>query len=101
MLLSTWQRYELEMKQTRQFGYLAENRLVVWRSFVWLFGESLMKLGRFSKEFEAKKERFSKCGVLFCFGIGRNIASRFCQECRPSPGRSIPLRWKPKDIPSS
>jgi hypothetical protein len=38
MLLSTWQRYELEMKQTRQFGYLAENRLVVWRSFVWLFG---------------------------------------------------------------
>ncbi len=26
------------MKQTRQFGYLAENRLVVRRSFVWLFG---------------------------------------------------------------
>jgi hypothetical protein len=44
MLLSTWQRYELEMKQTRQFGYLAENRLVVWRSFVWLFGERLMKI---------------------------------------------------------
>jgi len=43
MLLSTWQRYELEMKQTRQSGYLAENRLVVWRSFVWLFGDSLMK----------------------------------------------------------
>ena len=43
MLLSTWQRYELEMKQTRQFGYLAENRLVVWRHFVWLFGDSLMK----------------------------------------------------------
>jgi hypothetical protein len=53
MLLSTWQRYELEMKQTRQFGYLAENRLVVWRSFVWLFGDSLMKTGRFSKEFWA------------------------------------------------
>ena len=31
--------FGLEMKQTRQFGYLAENRLVVWRSFVWLFGE--------------------------------------------------------------
>jgi hypothetical protein len=41
MLLSTWQRYELEMKQTRQFGYLAKNRLVIWRSFVWLFGETL------------------------------------------------------------
>jgi hypothetical protein len=53
MLLSTWQRYELEMKQTRQFGYLAENRLVVWRRFVWLFGDSLMKTGRFSKEFDA------------------------------------------------
>jgi hypothetical protein len=69
MLLSTWQRYELEMKQTRQFGYLAKNRLVIWRSFVWLFGESLMKSGRFSKEFEAQKERFSKYEVLFGFGI--------------------------------
>ena len=30
----------------------------------------------------------------------RRIALRSCLECRPSPGRSIPLRWKPKDIPS-
>ena len=31
----------------------------------------------------------------------RKIASRSFQGCRVSPGRSIPLRWKPKDILSS
>ena len=34
---------ELAMKQTRQFGYLAENRLVIWRNFVWLFGDRVSR----------------------------------------------------------
>ena len=29
------------MKQTRKFGCLAEIRLVIWRDFVWLFGDRL------------------------------------------------------------
>jgi len=48
------------MKQTRQFGYLAENRLVVWRRFVWLFGDSLMKNRTLFQRNLGLKERFSK-----------------------------------------
>jgi hypothetical protein len=55
MLLSTWQRYELEMKQTRQSGYLAENRLVVWRSFVWLFGGILGRVLYRAREVDTKR----------------------------------------------
>ena len=42
-------RSSIHPRARGQFGYLAENRLVVWRSFVWLFGDSLMKTERFSK----------------------------------------------------
>jgi len=80
MLLSTWQRYELEMKQTRQFGYLAKNRLVVWRSFVWLFGDSLMKTGRFSKEFKVYRALFQVGVLAFGYLARFRAVSALCKN---------------------
>ena len=48
------------MKQARQFGYLAKICLVIWRDFIWLFGDGLPhKLRLVSQVTYAAKRRAS------------------------------------------
>lgn len=98
------------MKQARQFGYLAKICLVIWRDFIWLFGDGLPhKLRLVSQVTYAAKRRASNAlrtagGTRWALSrwgnawihefdaVIRNQATRQADICRGCPfAKSYPF----------